>query len=162
MTLSETIINGATALPLYVLITSLLEGIIFQDNRGLIFFVAICFNCAINLSLKYLLWESNQNAIRPSGSSVEKCGDKYGNPSGHSQFAWFFATFWILYIAYSNTFNNNTSNVLSYISLLLIAIIVSSSRIYLRCHNITQVILGGSIGVMVGIVAFYATKNMLI
>ena len=26
------------------------------------------------------------------------CGDPYGMPSGHSQFAWFFAVFWIMYI----------------------------------------------------------------
>lgn len=162
MTLSQTIINAASALPVYVLISSLLAGIIFQDNRALVFFIVLCINCMLNMLLKYILWESDENAKRPPGGSVEKCGDKYGNPSGHSQFVWFFSTFWILYIGHSNVFSNNTANVLSYISLVLIAILVCSSRIYLNCHNTHQVLLGSVVGIIFGIIAFYSTKTILL
>jgi dolichyldiphosphatase len=161
MTITNTIINGADALPLYVLISSLLEGIIFQDNRGLVFFIALCVNFIINIILKGILWQNQGNAKRPRGATDDKCGDKYGNPSGHSQFAWFFATFWILYIFTSNIFNNNVANILSCISLILIAIIISSSRIYIRCHTISQVLLGSVIGIFIGAIAFFCTRKML-
>ena len=160
MTISNIITNSADALPLYILITSLLEGIIFQDNRGLVFFIALCINFAINLLLKHLMWNMAQNAERPK-NAPDNCGDKFGNPSGHSQFAWFFATFWIMYIVYSNTFNNQIANVLSIISLILIAIIVSSSRIYIKCHTLSQVLFGGTIGAILAIVAFFTTKKLL-
>ena len=162
MTVTNTIINGANALPLYVLISSLLEGIIFQDNRGLVFFIALCINFVINFILKSILWARNENAKRPSGATDSKCGDKYGNPSGHAQFAWFFAIFWILYILISNTFTNTTANVLSCISLVLIAIIISSGRIIIQCHTLSQVLLGAVIGIIIGIIAFFCTKNILI
>jgi len=162
MTLSTIITNGADALPLYVMVSSLLEGIIFQDNRGIIFFIALCINFIINLILKSILWRKDKNSDRPLGGSKDKCGDKYGNPSGHSQFAWFFAVFWILYILNSKVFSNPIANVLSCISLILIAIIVCWSRIYIGCHKYSQVLLGSIIGAIIGFCVFYSTKNMLI
>ncbi len=53
MTITTTIINGADALPLYVLISSLLEGIIFQDNRGLVFFLV---NETDNAEVNFKQW----------------------------------------------------------------------------------------------------------
>ena len=55
MNFTDNITTSAAALPFYVLIASFLEGIIFQDIRGLIFFVVIVFNVLINLLLKFLL-----------------------------------------------------------------------------------------------------------
>ena len=53
MNFTDNITTSAAALPFYVLIASFLEGIIFQDIRGLIFFVVIVFNVLINLLLKF-------------------------------------------------------------------------------------------------------------
>lgn len=163
MTISSIITTGADAFPLYIMISSLLEGIIFQDNRGLIFFIVLCINFIINMVLKSILWKPyRKSAARPAGGSPDKCGDKYGNPSGHSQFASFFAVFWILYILNSKLFDNFIANALSCISLILIAIIVGWSRIYIKCHTLPQVLLGSTIGVIVGGLGFFATKGMLI
>ena len=163
MTIVSIITTGADAFPLYIMISSLLEGIIFQDNRGLIFFIVLCINFIINMVLKSIFWKQNEiNASRPSGSSKDKCGDKYGNPSGHSQFASFFAVFWILYILNSKLFDNFIANLLSCISLILIAIIIGWSRIYIECHTQSQVLLGSIIGIIVGVGGFFATKGMLI
>ena len=162
MAISTIIMSGADALPLYILVSSLLGGIIFQDNRCLIFFIALCINFIINMILKSILWNQDQNADRPEGASTKKCGDKYGNPSGHSQFVWFFSVFWILYILNSKIFDNKVANTLSCSSLILIAIIVSWSRVLINCHNFAQVLTGSIIGIILGTLAFYLTKNNLL
>jgi dolichyldiphosphatase len=163
MTISRIITTGADAFPLYIMISSLLEGIIFQDNRGLVFFIMVCINFIINMVLKSILWKQNeQDATRPRGGTKAKCGDKYGNPSGHSQFASFFAVFWILYILNSKLFDNFIANALSCISLVLIAIIVGWSRVYIDCHTPSQVLLGSVIGIIVGAGGFFTTKDILI
>ena len=111
--------------------------------------------------LKSILWNQDQNADRPEGASTKKCGDKYGNPSGHSQFVWFFSVFWILYILNSKFFDNKVANTLSCSSLILIAI-VSWSRVLINCHNFAQVLTGSIIGIILGTLAFYLTKNNLL
>jgi len=159
--ISDNIVNAAAALPVYVFISSLLEGIIFQDNRGLVFFIVLVINSIVNLILKALLWKNTPNTERPKDGPELACGDKYGMPSGHSQFVWCFAIFWILYISYSKIFVNKVANVLSILCLLFIAIIVSQSRIFIKCHTRYQVIVGALIGSIVAIILFYITKKML-
>jgi len=160
MSFTDNITTSASALPIYVLIASFLEGIIFQDIRGLIFFVAIIFNILINFGLKVLM--KNLSGSKRPVNEPGNCGDSYGMPSGHSQFAWFFSTFWVLYIYYNNTFKNKTSNILSIVSLILLALIVSISRVYINCHTTNQVLIGGLIGIIIGCVSFLCVKKMIL
>ncbi len=74
----------------------------------------------------------------------------YGMPSGHSQSALTFAIFIILII---NNFHKSLSPVLQYFtigSVILFALMVLWSRIYLNCHTIQQVIAGSIIGIIWG------------
>jgi len=158
MTAADIITNSASALPAYILLSSLLEGIIFQDNRGLLFFIVLCVNFIINILLKTLLWEL-PGSHRPNENAT--CGDKYGNPSSHAQFIWCFAIFWILYITQSNIFLNPVANILSSVSLILIALIVSLSRVSQGCHTLLQVFFGAIAGIIVAIIAFFACKKLL-
>ena len=161
MNVTSSIAEIAHTFPIYVLISSLLEGIIFQDNRGLYFFIAATINCIINVLLKMSFTHiASYRSDRPH-DAPDKCDDRYGNPSGHSQFAWFFSTFWILYILNTNTFPNTVSNILSIICLILIAMIVSFSRVYIKCHTKDQIITGGIIGCVIGVISFYVVKPYL-
>ena len=91
---------------------------------------------------------------------------RYGMPSGHSQIAWTFATY-ILYKIINNWYNNKKENKiitifgyiwlsLSCIIVLVCAIYISYSRVYIEgCHTIQQVTVGGILGVICGFLIGY-------
>lgn len=88
----------------------------------------------------------------------------FGMPSGHSQLAWFFAVYACLTILHASSWHdvNNISNnlniivtdnwlknkkIFSCIALVLLAFIISYSRVHIEhCHTTGQVIIGGLIG----------------
>lgn len=90
----------------------------------------------------------------------------YGMPSGHSQVTWCVVTYLLLHI-YSKKdtllkdFTNNDKlrkMYLGIVSLILLtfATLVSYSRVYVEyCHTLQQVIVGGLIGIIFGIVIYY-------
>ena len=112
-----------------------------------------------------------------------KIASSFGMPSGHSQLAWAVSTFLILYLLDNNKINNkknnnnknnnnkNNNNIIikilinknykmfAIIILLLFALLVSFSRVYVdKCHTIQQVIMGGLFGILSGIIGFYGYK----
>jgi membrane-associated phospholipid phosphatase len=87
-------------------------------------------------------------------------------PSGHSQNAWFLFGFMLLYLInnYKNGKNDTTSQIWLGISisvLFIITITVSISRVYINCHTIQQVIIGGMIGLILGSLAYLLTKYIV-
>lgn len=160
-TITENISIVAAAFPAFIIVGAFLEGIIAQDLRGLVFFVCAIINQIINWLLKSVIWASKDpNALRPK-DATDQCGDKMGMPSGHSQFIWFFAIFWTLYILYSNLFKNKTSNILSIICLIIIALIVALSRIYLECHTFLQVLVGSIVGATIGVISYICARKFM-
>lgn len=91
----------------------------------------------------------------------------YGMPSGHSQLAWFFATYACLNIINSRfTYFQNLQiswngplQALCCTTLILLAGIISYSRVYIEeCHTPGQVIVGGLIGIVSGVFAYKIKK----
>ncbi|TAH27256.1 MAG: phosphatase PAP2 family protein [Cytophagales bacterium] len=76
------------------------------------------------------------------------CGGKYGFVSSHASNSFAIAIFLFLY------FNKNKWSIL----LLLWATIVSYSRIYLGAHYLGDVVVGGLIGVLLGILVYKCYK----
>lgn len=125
---------------------------------------------------------------RPNGATncgvflnlENKISSSFGMPSGHSQLAWAVSTFLILYLLNNNKINNKNNNnnntkknkntinkiltnknykIFIIIILLLFALLVSFSRVYVdKCHTIQQVIMGGLFGILSGIIGFYGYK----
>jgi membrane-associated phospholipid phosphatase len=109
---------------------------------------------------------------RPKGAKNTSCflkypeqiSTSYGMPSGHSQNAWLFATYLIMNILYNPSYINNLldNNIIenkriinylkicSVIIIVVIASMVSISRVIERCHTIQQVVIGGIIGSLLG------------
>ena len=74
----------------------------------------------------------------------------YGMPSGHSQEAWGFATYMILTnMSYGYDLFDIRNVILSGL-----AVFIMYSRVYLNCHTVQQVIIGGLIGILFGSVGF--------
>tara|TARA_B110000444_G_scaffold50410_1_gene46417 strand:+ start:1529 stop:2035 length:507 start_codon:yes stop_codon:yes gene_type:complete len=81
----------------------------------------------------------------------------YGMPSGHAQEATGFATYVIL---------DNLSkggNILDITNIIVgfFAFFIPYSRVYLNCHTYQQVIVGGTIGILMAIIAFNLRPNIL-
>jgi membrane-associated phospholipid phosphatase len=91
----------------------------------------------------------------------------FGMPSGHSQMAWFFSTYFILKIINNDLVSNDNKYI--YLKnvriglLLFIAIIVSYSRVNIEgCHTWGQVITGSIIGCIFGSIIYLLEKNILL
>jgi len=128
-------------------------------------------------------WSGNNDLFlfgsgsRPSGATScqfiidGKKATSFGMPSGHSQIAWTIGTYFICHLI--NRFINNMSNenkqetsaklvidniwiFISMLTILGVSIYISYSRVYIEgCHTIQQVIVGGTVGILLGFLAFY-------
>lgn len=76
----------------------------------------------------------------------KKLSTSYGMPSGHSQNATFFSTYLILHILNGGGLQDSIGKMISIGLLILLALYVLASRVYLNCHTTQQVIVGGLIG----------------
>ncbi|XP_060010108.1 dolichyldiphosphatase 1 isoform X2 [Lagenorhynchus albirostris] len=94
-------------------------------------------------------------------------GTKYGMPSSHSQFMWFFSVYSFLFLYLRMHQTNNARfldllwrHVLS-LGLLTVAFLVSYSRVYLLYHTWSQVLYGGIAGGLMAIAWFVFTQEVL-
>jgi membrane-associated phospholipid phosphatase len=154
----------------------LLNLIINPNYINILFVIAYSISFIINGILKYstkqlysyldtdYIYPFGQGS-RPTGAT--NCGTflkvsnpnaiSFGMPSGHSQLAWFFTTYYILHIINNKLqyINNNKYKYLSSLLLVILAVIVSYSRVYIdKCHTIGQVIIGGIIGIILGFILY--------
>lgn len=159
------IIGTARAYPLIVIL-SLLIGFFLTNNDNLLF---LCITLVINdkfngllknYVFKPILGNTNNYILglgkRPNGAKncgyFIECNAKpsitYGMPSGHSQSTLFFSTYVILNLL-NNDFNNRIK-IIGITLFILISVGIMYSRVYLNCHTIQQVIIGGIIGIILG------------
>jgi len=97
----------------------------------------------------------------------------YGMPSCHSQIAWAIATYIICKIIKQKykQYNNNNKivtvfdyswSLLSCIIVLVVALYISYSRVYIEgCHTIQQVSVGGILGIVSGFIIYYFEDNII-
>ena len=82
----------------------------------------------------------------------------YGMPSGHASTALFFSTYLIRHLLDSN-FKKNVE-IIGILILSVMGLGIMYSRVYLKCHTIQQVIMGGLLGVSFGSM-YYNNKDMV-
>lgn len=96
---------------------------------------------------------------RPDGASntssflvyPNKPSTTYGMPSGHSQTAWFFASY-IAATVFLNRSATVTHKAIASVIVIGYAMLVSYSRVYIdKVHTLQQVILGGILGILIGL-----------
>ena len=112
---------------------------------------------------KYFLLGSGE---RPKGA--KNCGlfvegdtkrpNSYGMPSGHSQGSAFFLTYLLMHLRDTNI--NINKKIIGGSLFTFITLGVMYSRIYLKCHTIQQVILGGLFGMGFGYL-YYENKDKI-
>ena len=131
-------------------------GALFTENTEfIVFLMGLTTNDLLNIILKIIIREP-----RPSGKclvdGVETgCGivpeyvrvsESYGMPSGHAQCLGFTAMFWSILLIRKKKQYMISRGVL----LVIIALVVAWSRVYMECHSISQVSVGLLIGSVLG------------
>lgn len=103
---------------------------------------------ALNWVLKRLIKQE-----RPS--SALGIGKGYGMPSSHAQFMGYFAAYLCVHILARPTHSFNRSLPVMLVRLtavVTVAVLVCASRVYLAYHTVEQVLVGVTIGIVVGLV----------
>ena len=154
--------NSVISIP----IVNLIIGIGLLDKYLCYLTVGLVLSGLFNLLIKQTLYISTtpQNRkffLRPNtAKGCDACcnetpaADKIGFPSGHSQQAWFFTTYLLLYSyhKYKNI------NIISFLILIIFANAISISRLgWLgnQCHTYLQIITGGLLGSITSYYFFY-------
>lgn len=130
------------------------------DKNHLIFLKGFIFSEILNKSFKYFL-----QMPRPKNAGNCSIIDKsklfnlksYGMPSGHSQCAWYFGIYYSLLI-YFDTDYSKLTKIVCISGLLISSTFVSYSRIHIYCHTLFQVLYGGILGGIIGILTYNNNK----
>jgi len=173
MKLYEYIWGFARAYPL-ITITSTFIAFFLTNHIDLLIFsgvllIADYFNHFLkNYIFKPIMgsnsWSIFGSGKRPDGAKNTglfkdgSCSKSYGMPSGHAQNAVFFSTYVIL-----NLVDNKETILVKYFGIVLfiyLAVFIMYSRVYLRCHTVQQVIVGGLIGAILGTL-YYKNKDTI-
>ena len=104
-----------------------------------------------------------------SNDSNDIITQSFGMPSGHSQIAWAIATYIICKVLkkiIKHWINKNYKQSLLLLFLIIIVIsiatYISYSRVYIEnCHTIQQVIVGGIIGIICGLLIYYYENKII-
>ncbi|XP_029468265.1 dolichyldiphosphatase 1 [Rhinatrema bivittatum] len=137
--------------------------IIFKRELHTIsFFGGLLLNEGVNWLIKNLVQEP-----RPCEGSHTTVTTEYGLPSRHSQLMWFFSVYSFLFL-YLRMHQTNNARFLDLlwrhllsIGLLLGALLVSYSRVYLLYHTWSQVTYGGLAGSFMAVAWFAFTQEIL-
>jgi membrane-associated phospholipid phosphatase len=158
------------AYPFFICIFLLLFGIIFQSKICIYLFIylLIIHNIIIKGLKNIFKYVYNNLDIkklpilgigeRPIGAKYCNCFisednlngyvDSFGMPSGHSIIGMLTSIFISYYILHN--YPNNYMRILSLIIVNMLGILVCVSRLWLNCHTIQQIIIGGFIGIISG------------
>uniref|UniRef100_A0A5F9DCW3 Dolichyldiphosphatase n=1 Tax=Oryctolagus cuniculus TaxID=9986 RepID=A0A5F9DCW3_RABIT len=126
------------------------------------FLGGLALNEGVNWLIKHVIQEP-----RPCGGPHAAVGTKYGMPSSHSQFMWFFSVYSFLFL-YLRMHQTNNARFLDLLwrhllslGLLTAAFLVSYSRVYLLYHTWSQVLYGGVAGSLMAVAWFVFTQEVL-
>ena len=177
--------------PVIFFILTIINCIINPSYNSFYLFISYCLILISNWSLKHLIVKQLYNYFDKKSFPILGIGSRpnkatgcsfvndgiiatdYGMPSGHSQIAWAVATYIICkiikhnYKKYKN--NNKIVKILDYswlivscIIILLVALYISYSRVYIEgCHTIQQVIIGGILGIVSGFIIYYFENDII-
>uniref|UniRef100_A0A673TQW7 Dolichyldiphosphatase n=1 Tax=Suricata suricatta TaxID=37032 RepID=A0A673TQW7_SURSU len=148
--------------PVFVIVGFVTLIIFKRELHTISFLGGLVLNEGVNWLIKHVIQEP-----RPCGGPHAAVGTKYGMPSSHSQFMWFFSVYSFLFLYLRMHQTNNARfldllwrHVLS-LGLLTAAFLVSYSRVYLLYHTWSQVLCGGLAGSLMAIAWFAFTQEVL-
>ncbi|KAM8996090.1 dolichyldiphosphatase 1 isoform 1-T1 [Ara ararauna] len=148
--------------PIFIIVGFVTLIIFKRELHTISFLGGLAFNEGVNWLIKHVIREP-----RPCEEAHSTVTTKYGMPSSHSQFMWFFSVYSFLFLYLRMHQTNNARfldllwrHVLS-ICLVTVALLVSYSRVYLLYHTWSQVLYGGVAGSIMAVAWFAFTQEIL-
>ncbi|XP_077624490.1 dolichyldiphosphatase 1 isoform X1 [Crocuta crocuta] len=148
--------------PVFVIVGFVTLIIFKRELHTISFLGGLALNEGVNWLIKHVIQEP-----RPCGGPHEAVSNKYGMPSSHSQFMWFFSVYSCLFLYLRMHQTNNARfldllwrHVLS-LGLVTAAFLVSYSRVYLLYHTWSQVLYGALAGSLMAVAWFVFTQEVL-
>ncbi|NXT79540.1 DOPP1 Dolichyldiphosphatase, partial [Zapornia atra] len=148
--------------PIFIIVGFVTLIIFKRELHTISFLGGLACNEGVNWLIKHVIREP-----RPCEEAHSAVTTKYGMPSSHSQFMWFFSVYSFLFLYLRMHQTNNARfldllwrHVLS-ICLVTVALLVSYSRVYLLYHTWSQVLYGGVAGSIMAIAWFAFTQEIL-
>jgi dolichyldiphosphatase len=121
--------------------------------------LAYVYKCNCNTNLWMQIIKQLVQEPRPfTCDTLEMC-DSYGWPSSHSQFMVFFAVYLTLLATFKFQFSAKYVKDITIGLPWAFAPIVMLSRVYLGYHSVTQVLAGGSLGILLGSAWFWVVHH---
>ncbi|XP_006818673.1 dolichyldiphosphatase 1-like [Saccoglossus kowalevskii] len=150
-------------LPVFIIVSFVTLIAFRRELHTITFFGGLLVNEIVNWVLKNIIRQP-----RPCREH-EVVFSEYGMPSNHSQFMWFFGVYLVLFVYIRIQYS--TSSTCSLVDLawkhvvavgaLLVAAIVTYSRVYLHYHTNRQVYSGAVVGSLVAVLWFIFTQLVL-
>ncbi|XP_072841247.2 dolichyldiphosphatase 1 [Pogona vitticeps] len=148
--------------PIFIIVGFVTLIIFKRELHTISFLGGLSLNEGVNWIIKNIIQEP-----RPCAEIHLSVYSKYAMPSSHSQFIWFFAVYSFLFLYLRMHQTNNARfldllwrHVLS-LCLLIVAFLVSYSRVYLLYHTWSQVAYGGAVGSIMAVLWFVLTQEIL-
>jgi membrane-associated phospholipid phosphatase len=169
MSIKSTISGILRAYPIIMMYSTGLLYIMTSDIDFLYLLIVLWIGEGINYNLKYNFFKpifGDNIPLLGKGSrpyGAKNCGvflskkqkkkiSSYGMPSGHSQNSAIFATFLILKLLEKGI--NNISNIPKILIIAGWSLSVMISRWVFKCHTISQILIGATLGIFFGSTAF--------
>ncbi|RUS79083.1 hypothetical protein EGW08_013136 [Elysia chlorotica] len=139
------ILAWVSLLPMIILVSFATLIIFRRDLHTIAFATGLVVNEAVNWIVKHAVKEARPMRGR------QNLNTEYGMPSSHSQFMWFFSSYFAVFLLLRLYRNHSIIDDLwKYVCALLgilAAILVSWSRVYLMYHTVGQVAVGAVLGI---------------
>jgi membrane-associated phospholipid phosphatase len=177
-------------IPVYAILYGLTSVNYYMVLYGIFACINILLNFIIKQIIKFIYNKLGVKTlpllgtgIRPKGafncgltqSNIKQVSHTFGMPSGHSQSAWFLFGFMLLYLldTMKHIDNNNSPKTplinsvkkpwtaITILLLLGLCVFISVSRVYVGCHTIQQVVVGGILGFMFGTLSYLLVKRIV-
>ncbi|PKA56206.1 dolichyldiphosphatase [Apostasia shenzhenica] len=147
-------------IPVFISLGGFVSHFLFRrEIQGLCFALGLLFSQFLNELIK-----SSVHQSRPATCAALEMCDSHGWPSSHSQYMFFFASYFSLQCL--TGVGGGASSRLSRIVLALFpwpaAILTLYSRVYLGYHSLAQVFAGAILGLFLGVLWFWIVNNLLV
>ncbi|TEA29610.1 hypothetical protein DBR06_SOUSAS510192, partial [Sousa chinensis] len=141
--------------PIFVIVGFVTLIIFKRELHTISFLGGLALNEGVNWLIKHVIQEP-----RPCGGPHTAVGTKYGMPSSHSQFMWFFSVYSFLFL-YLRMHQTNNARFLDLLWRHVLSLGLLTVAVYLLYHTWSQVLYGGIAGGLMAIAWFVFTQEVL-
>ncbi|KAA8516526.1 hypothetical protein F0562_016968 [Nyssa sinensis] len=143
--------------PVFISLGGFVSHFMFRrEIQGMFFYLGLIISQFVNEFIKTTVEQA-----RPETCALLETCDSQGWPSSHSQYMFFFATYFTLLTYYRIGVLSRKQMWIAGLVVWSLALLTMHSRVYLGYHTVAQVFAGATLGVVLGAVWFWVVNSLL-